>query len=390
MQVKSELYHTLVGGLSQVASWLDVRHMKTLVWMVVGLIESEKIGLTRWIPYTEGRAQMAQSVQRRFQRWVANERIVVNDLYGPLIQNALREWGMTTLYLALDTSLLWDKYCLIRLSIIYRGRAIPLVWKVIEHGSSSVAFAEYKPLLAQAATLLPLSVSGRIVFLADRGFADTELMRYLSEKLHWHWRIRIKSCFKVYRPRQRVCKLARCAPKTGEAKFWHSIRITDERFGPVHLAMAHLRENGERWYVLSDQPTSLQTFDEYGLRFDIEENFLDDKSNGFQLEASLLRSAQALTRLCLVLAVATLFLVCQGVETQRTAKRRWVDPHWFRGNSYLRIGWTWYKHAKTKGWSLLTHWCLDPAPDPEPASASRTAFLALPSIRLAVAFQKFA
>lgn len=390
MEVKSELYHTLLVILGQVEKWLDKRHMKTLAWMVVGLIESEQIGLTRWIPYAEVRAQMAQSVQRRFQRWLENERIEVNNLYGSLIQAALKEWGMTTLYLALDTSMLWGKYCIIRVSIVYRGRAIPLVWKVIEHGSSSVAFSEYKPLLAQAAQLLPVYGIRKIVFLADRGFADTALMRYVQHTLHWHWRIRIKSCFKVYRRRRQVCKISRCAPKAGEAYFWHTIRITDEQYGPVHLAMAHLRENGERWYVLSDEPTSLQTFDDYGLRFDIEENFLDDKSNGFQLESSLIRSAQALTRLCLVLAVATLFLVCQGVDVVRSGQRRWVDPHWFRGNSYLRIGWNWVKHAKTKGWSLLAVLRLDPTPDPEPAIASRASFFAQPSLRLAVSFHNFA
>ncbi len=390
MEVKSTLYHTLIGVLSQVETWLDVRHMKTLCWMIIGLLESEKIGLTDWTPYAEVRAKMAQSVQRRFVRWLENERIDVNKLYGPLIQNALSEWGMTTLYLAFDTSMLWDRCCVLRLVNIYRGRAIPLVWKVIEHGSSSVAFADYKALLEAAAELLPLYVSGRIVFLADRGFADTELMRYLKEELKWHWRIRIKSCFKVHRPNHPSCKISRCAPKAGEALFWHSICITDERFGPVHLAMAHVRENGERWYVLSSTPTDLKTFDEYGLRFDIEENFLDDKSNGFQLESSLLRSPQALTRLCFVLAVATLFLVCQGVDVQRQGKRRWVDPHWFRGNSYFRIGWNWCKHAKIKGWSLLNHLCLDPTPDPEPAIASRASFFALPSIRFRVSFQNFA
>lgn len=95
--------------LSQVEAWLDVRHLKTLCWMVIGLIEAEKIGLTSWIPFAEVRAKLAQSVQRRFVRWLENERIEVNQLYGPLIQNALRGWRMTTLYLAFDTSLLWDQ-----------------------------------------------------------------------------------------------------------------------------------------------------------------------------------------------------------------------------------------------------------------------------------------
>ena len=62
----------------------------------------------------------------------------------------------------------------------------------------------------------------------------------------------------------------------------------------------------EYWYVISDEPTAVQTLEEYGLRFDIEENFLDDKSNGFQLESSLIRSAKALERLCFVLAMTTL------------------------------------------------------------------------------------
>lgn len=203
----------------------------------------------------------------------------------------------------------------------------------------------------------------------------------------WHWRIRIKSCFKVYRRQRRVCKISCCVPQAGQAFFWHSIRIS---YGPVHLAMTHLRETGERWYVLSDEPTSLTTFDEDGLRFDIEENFLDNKSNGFQFESSLMRSAQALTRLCLVLAIAPLFLVCQGVEVVRSGQRRRIDPHWFRGNSYLRIGWHWLKQARTKGWPFLDRLRLDPTPDPEPAIASRASFFRLPTFRLAVSFANFA
>ena len=56
----------------------------------------------------------------------------------PADSQALQEWGTHTLYLALDTSMLWNQYCLIRLSVVYRGRAVPVMWEVIEHGSSSV------------------------------------------------------------------------------------------------------------------------------------------------------------------------------------------------------------------------------------------------------------
>ena len=90
------LYDTLVQVLRQHEKWLDVRHAKTLAWMMVGLIESGMIGLTAWTPYVQGRARYAQSTVRRFRRWLDNGKIEVHDLYGPLIQQALADWGATS------------------------------------------------------------------------------------------------------------------------------------------------------------------------------------------------------------------------------------------------------------------------------------------------------
>ena len=77
----------------------------------------------------------------------------------------------------------------------------------------------------------------------------------------------------------------------------------------------------------------------------IEETFLDDKSNGFELERSRIRDAIMLERLCFVLAIATLYLTAQGVAVVESGQRRVVDVHWFRGNSFFRIGWDWLRRA---------------------------------------------
>ncbi|MEZ4620290.1 MAG: hypothetical protein R2867_32940 [Caldilineaceae bacterium] len=68
----------------------------------------------------------------------------------------------------------------------------------------------------------------------------------------------------------------------------------------------------EQWALVSDFANHLETFETYALRFDIEESFLDDKSGGFQLEASKIDDADALFRLLLILATATLYLVSTG------------------------------------------------------------------------------
>ena len=379
MENPPRLYSELVALCGQPGQWRDRRHLQTLAWRVVGLIQAEGVKLTAWVPFVQGRAQYAQSTQRRFRRWLGNRRVEVAPLYGPLIQQALQDWGAQTLYLALDTSLLWNQYCLIRLSVVYRGRAVPVVWEVLAHGSSSVTHAAYEALLDAVPALLPAGV--KVVFLADRGFADTELLAHLR-RLGWHFRIRIKATFSVLRPGQSPCKVEDFALAPGRALFVHNVAITAEAFGPVSLALAHHSSTGEYWYLVSDEPTSVQTCEEYGRRFDIEENFLDDKSNGFQLESSLVRDADALTRLCLVLAVATLYLVAQGTQVVAAQKRRWVDPHWFRGASYLRIGWQWVKTALTRGWELFASLHLSGAPDPEPCRASASQ----PTTLLAVTF----
>ena len=384
MENTPRLYETLVYVLSQHAKWVDQRHLKTLAWMMVGLLQAGGINLTAWAPYVGSRARYAQSTVRRFRRWLDNDKIDVGALYGPCIEYALAEWGAPALYVALDTSMLWNTYCLIRLAVIYRGRAVPLVWCVLQHGSAQVAFDVYRELLERASLLLPRRA--RVVFLADRGFADTALMAYL-QGLGWHWRIRIRRSFWLYRRGRRRCKVARLSVARGHAWFWQQVCLTEKHYGPVHLAVARPQAGNDIWYVLSDEPTAVTTLEEYGLRFDIEENFLEDKSNGFQLASSLIRAAPALTRLCFVLAMTTLYLVAQGVEVVKQGKRRWVDPHWFRGQSYLKIGWNWVKLALSRGMDLITTMHLSSDCDPEPAMASKRQYQHYCQTRFAFEFQ---
>jgi hypothetical protein len=116
--------------------------------------------------------------------------------------------------------------------------------------------------------------------------------------------------------------------------------------------------------------TNLFTYP-YGLRFDLEEAFLDDPSNGWNLQKSAIRSLCALSRRWFLVAVATLYVTAQGLAVVAAGQRHWVDPHWFRGNSYFRIGWDWLKAALENGGPLIRQGRFTHNRDPEPAMASR-------------------
>ncbi|MBE9239568.1 transposase, partial [Synechocystis salina LEGE 00031] len=150
MHNHSPLYHGLKTWLSQVSPWAHQGHLTTCILMIVALIQAGEINLTRWVPHLPSRGLYAQSKQRRVRRWLDNPRINVHKLYQPLISAALASWQEECLYLSLDTSIFWERYCLVRVAVVHRGRTLPVAWRVLAHPSASVTFKDYQGVLQRA------------------------------------------------------------------------------------------------------------------------------------------------------------------------------------------------------------------------------------------------
>jgi hypothetical protein len=364
------LYRTIIEMIQDSrVRFHDMRCLVTFAWAIVGLLLEKSVHVSKWSVVRVGEAQAA-SKQRQIVRWLKNARIVPSAIYRRLAHTVFRDWGGQKIYLALDSSSLWDEFVIVRVALIYRGRALPLSWVILKQQSTMVAFEKYKPILKEAAAILPQGCP--VILLADRGFDDNDLF-CAARDLGWGFRIRLKKSIRVYRVNKPSLSVGRLMPAKGKALFLHKVWITDRQFGPVHLALAHVQtRNGyEEWAVLSDDPTGLHTFDEYGLRFDLEENFLDDKSAGFQLESGEIRDAQALARLGLILATATLYLVSTGTAVVTLGLRTQIDTHWHRGLSYFQIGWRYIRHALAHSKGLFSFLWFEPGPDPFPVFASK-------------------
>jgi hypothetical protein len=130
--------------------------------MVAALIQHGEASLTRWLPYLPCHGLQAQSKQQRMSRWLHNSLIKVHRLYKPLIKLALATWGERCLYLNLDTSLYWKEYSLVRLSVVYRVRALPIIWRVLNHDSASVAFEAYQEILPRSPSITRRGEGGSV------------------------------------------------------------------------------------------------------------------------------------------------------------------------------------------------------------------------------------
>ncbi len=365
-QMHDDLLKMLLPILPRTA-YQDIRRLSTLAWAITGLCLTHTVRLGAWAQVLESRAQLAASRERRFSRWLHNRAIHPQQWYAPVLQEALSNWQRSApLYIALDTTAL-TPFVLVRASLIYRGRAIPLAWRAIRHRSTKVGFEDYQPVLEQVRSIG--LTAWHVILLADRGFVHEQLLHYLR-KHQWHFRLRLMGNTLIRLSDQSVSAVRDLRPPAGEKRFFHQVSILGAAVGPVHLALACLLDQpDDPWFVVSDEPTDTKTLDEYGLRFDIEEAFLDEKSGGYQIHTSELATPEALERLLLIVAIATLHLTSLGVSVVQAGKRRWVDAHWGRGLSYLKIGWRWQGYRR--GWPMFAPFWLDPAPDPLPVFASR-------------------
>lgn len=91
---------------------------------------------------------------------------------------------------------IWNLCYLIHLSVICCGRAIPLIWKVMEYKGSAVAFREYKPMLRLSHLLL--SNYCDVMLLAIRGFAAYIFSQYSTTFYFKKGAERIRWCYLVH------------------------------------------------------------------------------------------------------------------------------------------------------------------------------------------------
>ncbi len=142
----------------QLRQWLkpkDQRHLQGFAESVAAILPSGSASLSHWLPYLSHRKCQARSQMERLSYFVHNPYIVAETFYNPLVKHFLQAFAGASLELVLDPSMLWDKFCLIEICLIFGGRSITLAQVVLEHGSASVGFEHDRPVLEQVLARLP-------------------------------------------------------------------------------------------------------------------------------------------------------------------------------------------------------------------------------------------
>jgi hypothetical protein len=267
--------------------------------------------------------------------------------WAPWLAWVLDGWSNQQLALALDATTLGQRFTVLVISVLYRGCAVPVAWKVLKATEPHPWEEEWQTLLRHFQQVV--APDWKVIVLADRGLYAKWLFQAITA-LGWHPLLRINDQGK-FRPQGWVhwISLTDLAPQTGRR--WQG-RGTAFKNAPGRLdctVLAYWAEGyAEPWLVVTDLPPEAADVCWYGLRAWIEQGFKRIKRAGWQWQYTRMEDPARAERLWLAVAVATWWLLSVGgeadaalpVETMRGVPQtqRSRKPQW-RLIGIFRQGW---------------------------------------------------
>jgi hypothetical protein len=318
---------------------LHLKRLAVWVWIIVGLIHGQSVQLSEIAKHIPGDTQAVGRIAR-IRRFLASKWIISRTLYQPLIEEVLQTWAAREVTIILDGCLIRQKALqILRVSLSHCYRALPLAWEVVT-SKGNVELEVCESMLNHVATLLKRM--RRVTFLADRGFRSREWARKCCE-LDWDYIIRIANNTLITFPGGVQRAADQLGVKPGERRYLPNVRLTLEADWVCNLAITWTRATptcpSELCVLMTNLRPSGWVLRHYLKRMHIEESFRDDKSGGFDLEASHLTDPKRLETLLLALSVAVLWIYELGEQVLRDNRRAEVDPAYKRRLSVFQLGW---------------------------------------------------
>jgi len=339
MNSSQHSYTRVFTKLHTIHPTMHLKRLTVWVWVVVGLIQGQSVQLSEIANHIPDQTQAVSRIAR-IRRWLANTWIVSRTLYQPLIEDVLQAWTNREVIIILDGCFIRQKALqILRVSLSHSYRALPLAWEIVT-SKGNVEVDVCATMLSHVAKLLKRM--RRVTFLADRGLRSREWARKCRE-LKWDYIIRIANNTIIISPGGVQCAADQLGVKKGERRYLPNVQVTLEADWTCNLAITWTRATPECPAELCVLMTNLRpsgwVLRHYLKRMHIEESFRDDKSGGFELEASHLTDPKRLDTLLLALSVAVVWVYELGEQVLRDNRRGEVDPAYKRQLSVFQLGW---------------------------------------------------
>jgi len=337
---------------------------KTLALSVLGIVLSKSAVLQRMAESISvhgiSQAKMT-SIERRFARFVANERLDVRSIWTELLKQLLPSWKGKAVQLVLDCTPFDDRATIVYLGLLVHSRVLPVAWRVMpnqEHWDQGQWELVGALLDEVKAHLEPTDCT----LIADRGLAGAPLVKLCRDR-QFHYLLRVCKAHTCRRQLGQGWRpwtaLGHLVLKEGQQWFGRVLLWQDEQTIETQLSAVWDKGHQEAWFLISDLPAGRKRVCAYARRMRVESTFQDGKSRGWNLEASLIEDLRRLNRLLLALFLAMWWVSHLAASCIHHGKREQFDRHDRRDKSIFRLGQLWLLDILRRATNpaALT-WCL--------------------------------
>lgn len=268
------------------------------------------------------------SLVQRLREWCYDARdkkgakrqaLDVTLCFTPLLAWVLSLWPAQECHLALaiDASTLKKRFTVLCVSVVYRGCAIPVAWKIVAAEAKGSWQPYWKALLTQVQAGVP--VSWTVIVLSDRGLYAPWLYRHIVS-LGWHPFMRINKQGNFRPLSETLFRGLSTAVAEVKGAWCGEVECFSEPKSRLCCTLLARWDEGyeDVWVVVTDLAPEQATVVWYGMRSWIEGGFKDTKRGGWQWHQTKMVDPARAERMWFAIAVATLWVLSVGGEADAT------------------------------------------------------------------------
>lgn len=294
--------------------------------MLVALLQKERNVSIERLATLFAQPIQYESRRRNLQRFLQLPQLNIKRLWFPI----LKYWFKQHFHRGQPVSLVidrtqWKHHNLLMVSLVYRKRAIPLFWHLLEQQGPS-SLSDQQRVLRPVFVLLQ---GYACLVLGDREFHSIALAAWLQQQqVKFVLRLPKSTTVKTH-PNADFTRLDALPQFPGIACFEVQVQVTQQqgfgRFNLVTRWKRAYRQNkaNQVWYLLTNLESLDTALDSYAKRFSIEPMFRDFKTGGYNLE-SCRATGQRFVALVLLVAMAYTLTTEQGKRIRRKQIQHYV------------------------------------------------------------------
>ena len=201
------------------------QHINTLAMLICGIVSAQHVQFAQIADHAPLRGRKNESLITRFRRWVKQKTVTPEAVWLPFAKAVLASLAHAPLTIILDGTTAGRGCLVLMASVVYHGRAIPLLWTVVKGKKGHLPQDEHCALITRLQTVIP--DTAQVMVLGDGEFDGTRLQAALRTA-GWDYVCRTGVNITIY-AHDRVFPVGDLPLKRGEAVALENVQMTAER-----------------------------------------------------------------------------------------------------------------------------------------------------------------